>query len=145
VQYAAVIRNYGNVPVGWTGSEYDTGGAGRCAVKVSKALKAARMSFSGFTWKYLWKKELPVNATELSQFLTSKFGTGEKVNRNSSGMNVRQGILFIAGGWASPHGAPVGHITLWNGTKCEDGTSYDEQKGAARCLFWELRPTWLKS
>jgi len=143
--YTSASRNYGNVPNGWQGSEYDTGGAGRCAVKVAIALKAAGLSFSGYSWKYLWKKELPVNATELSQFLNAQLGAGEKQNRNSNGMNVRQGILFIAGGWDSPHGAPVGHITLWNGKKCEDGTSYDVQKGAASCLFWELRPSWLKS
>ncbi|MGM0488026.1 MAG: T6SS effector amidase Tae4 family protein [Planctomycetota bacterium] len=126
------------------GREYDTGGAGRCAVKVSKALKAAGLSFTSYSFKWLWKNDLPVNATELSKFLKFKFGAGETVNRRSPGMNVRQGILFIAGGWASPHGQPVGHITLWNGQKCEDGTSHDVQKGAPSCLFWELRPDWLK-
>ncbi len=48
VPYASVSRNYGSVPHGWQGSAYDTGGAGRCAVKVSVALKAAGMSFTGF-------------------------------------------------------------------------------------------------
>ena len=113
-------------------------------INFSKALKTAGMSFGGFPWKWLWKNDLPVNATELSRFLNTKLGLGQKVNRKCPGMNVRQGIIFIAGGWESAHGQPVGHITLWNGRKCEDGTSYDVKKGAASCLFWELRPDWLK-
>lgn len=143
LRYADVSRNYGDVPPGWRGSVYDTGGGGSCAVRLCKALKAAGMNFANYKFKYMWKKELPVNAGEVSKFLTARFGEGEKFSRKGADMSVRQGIVFIDGQWTADHGLPVGHVTLWNGDDCEDGTNYDVKKGAEKCRFWELRPDWL--
>lgn len=143
---------HGIVPQGWRGSAYDTGGAGACAVKLSRALKLGGfLSLKDFpsskndNGRHVWPRPfapdgLPVNARELAEYLWIKLGPGQNIDVHDPTTLFRQGIIYIDG-----FDDASGHITLYDGNKdrFEDGLWFKQAEVPTLTVFWDMRPTWL--
>ena len=130
----------------WHYTSKKKGSRGPCALTLSFALKKAGvLTFRKFKNKNSFPKSkvpggLPVRADDLANYLDKYFQKSKPINLNSEFSEVRQGIVYMDGGWTAS-----GHITLWK-TKLdqfEDGLWFPVVEQPDKTRFWDLRPDWL--